>query len=47
MIGAILDKTGSYDQAFLPVIVLVGLAFILSTLFHTARESATGNQAAT
>jgi len=47
MIGAILDKTGSYAQAFLPVIVLVGLAFILSTLFHTAKEPAAGNQSAT
>jgi MFS family permease len=34
LIGAIRDSSGSYDQAFLLVCVLVGLAFVLATLFH-------------
>ena len=47
MIGAIRDNTGSYDQAFLLVAVLVGLAFILSTLFHTDTQAGTGKQTTT
>lgn len=47
MIGAIRDNTGSYDQAFLLVAVLVGLAFILSTLFHTGTQAGTGKPTAT
>ncbi|MCP5328188.1 MAG: MFS transporter [Steroidobacteraceae bacterium] len=47
ILGAILDKTGSYDAAFLPVIVLVGFAFILSTLFRTGRDAGTKVPAAT
>ena len=47
MIGAIRDNTGSYDLAFLLVAVLVGLAFILSTLFHTGTQAGTGKPTAT
>lgn len=47
LIGAMRDSTGSYDQAFLLVTILVGLAFILSTLFHTGKDTGAGNQAAT
>ena len=38
MIGAIRDGSGSYDQAFLLVTVLVGIAFMLATLFHADRH---------
>ena len=34
-------------QTWLPVIVLVGFAFILSTLFRTARDAGTKVPAAT
>ena len=47
MIGAIRDNTGSYDLAFLLVAVLVGLAFILSTLFHTGTQAGTGKKTGT
>jgi MFS family permease len=47
MVGLVRDSTGSYDQAFLLVTVLVGLAFILSTLFHTDKGATTGTPAAT
>jgi nitrate/nitrite transporter NarK len=38
LIGAIRDGSGSYDQAFLLVTVLVGIAFMLATLFHADRH---------
>jgi nitrate/nitrite transporter NarK len=44
LIGAIRDKSGSYDQAFLLVTVLVGLAFMLATLFHVDKPAGIGNQ---
>jgi len=46
-LGAILDSTGSYDNAFLPVILLVGLAFILSMLFRTGKDAGAGAPAVT
>jgi MFS family permease len=39
LIGAIRDGTGSYDLAFLLVTVLVGIAFVLATLFDADRQA--------
>lgn len=47
LIGAIRDSSGSYDQAFLLVCVLVGLAFILATLFHAGTTAGDRKQTTT
>jgi MFS family permease len=47
LIGAIRDSSGSYDQAFLLVGVLVGMAFILATLFHAGTAAGDRKQTTT
>ena len=39
LIGAIRDRAGSYDNAFLLVAALVTLALLISTQFHTGRPA--------
>jgi MFS family permease len=42
LIGAIRDHSGTYDQAFILVTVLIGLALLLATQFRLPRRPGTG-----